>query len=137
MASLFKLIKDDFRRRQMTGAELKLEDILQDIEKNPAQFTVASSLSDDRTWLHFTAQHGAPGPLQRLMECGSDVHARDAVRSVIAGFYDGVARRNQPARGSQFVTRALCPLRRRRLSGPRCIMRLSTRQTMVQSAVGF
>lgn len=79
MSSLLKLIKEDYRRRQLNAAEQKLEDILKDIEENPVKFSVASSLTDERQWLHFVAQQGAPGPLRRLIEAGSDVHARDAV----------------------------------------------------------
>ena len=79
MSSLLKLIKEDYRRRQLTAAEVRLEDILTDIETNPVKFTVASSLTDDRQWLHFVAQQGAPRPLRRLIECGADIHARDAV----------------------------------------------------------
>ncbi len=80
VSSLLKLIKEDYRRRQLTAAEVRLEDILGDIEANPVKFTVASSLTDDRQWLHFVAQQGAPRPLRRLVECGADIHARDAVR---------------------------------------------------------
>ena len=79
-SSLLKLIKEDYRRRQLTAAEVRLEDILGDIEANPVKFTVASSLTDDRQWLHFVAQQGAPRPLRRLVECGADIHGRDAVR---------------------------------------------------------
>jgi hypothetical protein len=56
MSSLLKLIKEDYRRRQLTAAELRLEDILRDIETNPVKFSVASSLTDDRQWIHFVAQ---------------------------------------------------------------------------------
>ncbi len=83
-SSLLKLIKEDYRRRQLTAAEVRLEDILGDIEANPIKFTVASSLTDDRQWLHFVAQQGAPRPLRRLVESGADVHARDAVRGGVA-----------------------------------------------------
>jgi hypothetical protein len=79
-SSLLKLIKEDYRRRQLTASEVRLEDILGDIEANPVKFTVASSLTDDRQWLHFVAQQGAPRPLRRLVENGADIHARDAVR---------------------------------------------------------
>ena len=84
MSSLLKLIKEDYRRRQLNAAELRLEDILKDIEENPVKFSVASSLTDDRQWIHFVAQQGAPVALRRLIECGSDIHARDAVSAVPA-----------------------------------------------------
>lgn len=56
MASLLKLIREDRRRRKKTSNQLKLEDTLADIIENPGKFAVASSLTDDRTWLHFAAQ---------------------------------------------------------------------------------
>jgi len=82
MASLLKLIREDLSRRKRTSKELQLADTIADIEANPSKFAVASSLTDNRSWLHFAAQQSADTAVKLLLEHGADANARDVVRLV-------------------------------------------------------
>ncbi len=90
------------------------------------KFSVASSLTDDRQWIHFVAQQGAPVALRRLIECGSDIHARDAVSAVPA-----LAVAVQPVRVIGL------PKLHRRWNEPLCTTLPSTARTTVLNAAGF
>ena len=79
MASLVRLIKEDYRRRKKTAAQSKITDILKDIEANPAKFAVSSSLTDNRSWLHFASHQGAHTCVKKLLECDAEVNGRDNV----------------------------------------------------------
>lgn len=78
-ASLIKLLKEDRRRKKMSSDKVKMEDTLRDIQENPAKFAMASSLTDDRSWLHFAAQQASIPAVKALIENGADVNARDLV----------------------------------------------------------
>lgn len=80
MSNLLKLVKDDYQRRKQEAAEQKVQQVIQGIIQNPAKFANASSLTDERTWLHFAAQQASPEAVAQLLECGADVHAVDLVR---------------------------------------------------------
>jgi hypothetical protein len=77
LPSVIQTIREDFRRKKRAQADAKVDEILRNIEHNPVKFAAASSLTDERTWLHFAAQHGGVKAVDKLLRAGSDVHARD------------------------------------------------------------
>lgn len=79
MASLLKLVREDLRRKKQTSAALKLDDTIKDIIANPSKFATASSLTDNRTWLHFACQQCSPKAVELLLKHGADANARDII----------------------------------------------------------